>query len=251
MKNGLDNCAYCTAYPCEELREVHSIQNIKNREDFIRKKGVEISEKDYKRTIEPYTGLAHLQEIRKNLSEDDYKDFKKFTASPKFATKEKLSEKPKNLKAIYALLTNLAVADNVSYAKYLTLVNKRKKLLLILWTLGSYGIIHKKGEYLELDGKTFLSNKISSIYSVLKGYFLDLKIHGVICEIIPLDDKKWLTPGGGLRKEGWVIRLSFGTSLSGRKTLLKLKEYISALKTNYDKAAFRLFSRADMKVLNP
>jgi hypothetical protein len=249
MMNGLDNCAYCKAFPCEELCEVHSIQRIANRRDFIRRRGVEISEKDYQKFIEPYTGINHLHKIRQNLSEDDYKDFKKFSPTPKFAPIENLNEKPNSTKAIYHLLTNLAVVNNVSYAKYLTLVNKRKKLLQILWTMGSHGNICKKGNYLELDGKTFLSNNITSLYTVLKEYLLDLRIHDVICEIIPLDDKEWLTPGGGLRKAGWIIRLSFGSSLSGRKTLLKLKEYISLLNTNYHKTAFRVFSKADMKVM--
>jgi hypothetical protein len=248
MTNGLDNCAYCKEFPCEELLEVHSIQKIKNREDFIQKTGTKIFERDYQKFIEPYTGLNHLQKIRQNLSEDDFKDFKKFSLAPKFASIEKLNDVPESIKAIYTLLTHLAVADNISYAKYQTLVSRRKKLLLILWTMGSYGSIIKKGEYLELEGKTFLSSKISSIYSVLNVYFLDLKMHNVICKIIPLDDKNWLTPGGGLRKEGWIIRLSFGTALSDIKTLLKLKEYILLLKTKHDKAAFRMFSKANMNV---
>jgi len=250
MINDISNCAYCIDFPCKELLEVHSLQNIKSREDFIRIKGRQISEKDYQKIIEPYTGLNHLQEIRKDLTEKDYKNTRKFSISPKFTPIEKIEEKSNNIKAIYSILTNLAVADNVSYAAYLTLINKRKKLLLIIWAIAGDGIINHKDEYLELDAKSFLANKIPSTYSVLKDYFLDLKIHDINCDLIPLDEKKWITPGGGLRKEGWVVRLSFGASLSGWKTLLQFKDYISRLKTNYGKTAFRLFSRADLHVLN-
>ena len=65
MINGIENCAYCSGYPCEELTKTHSVQKIYNREDFIKKTGKEITETDYRRFIEPYAGLCHLNKDQK------------------------------------------------------------------------------------------------------------------------------------------------------------------------------------------
>jgi hypothetical protein len=64
MINEIANCAFCTGFPCDELTKAHSVQKINNREEFIKMRGKEISEKDYRFFIEPYTELHHLQKIR-------------------------------------------------------------------------------------------------------------------------------------------------------------------------------------------
>jgi len=249
ITNGLENCGYCKGFPCEELIEVHSIQKIENHNDFIQKTGKDISDKDYWKFIEPYTGLNHLEKIRQGLNENDYKDYKKFSMLPKFASFDKIDQKQESLKIIYSLLTSLQVADNVSYAKFQTLTTKRKKLLQILWAICYHGQFNQAEGYIELDGKTFLSQKILSMHKVLAECFMDLKNYDIHCETLPFDGKKWLSPTGGLRKEGWKISLSFGASLSGRKTLIKFIDYVSALKDEYGSNGFRRLYQADLNVM--
>jgi hypothetical protein len=44
MINGIENCAYCKGFPCDELIKAHSVQQITNREEFKIETGKEISE---------------------------------------------------------------------------------------------------------------------------------------------------------------------------------------------------------------
>ena len=249
MDNGFDNCAYCKGFPCDELQEMHSLQKIKDLSDFVSKKGIEISEQEYKVFIEPYTGLAHLEKIRQRLSENDIKNYKKYSMRKVFAAIKKNNHKNERLSIIYTLLTSICVEDSLSLARWLTLTAKRKKLMRILWTIGYHGTFNQAAGHIELDGHTFLTQKIISMHKELKKLFDDLVIHDINAEIVPLIEDGWLTPSGGLKKEGWVIRLSFGSSLLGSKTLLTFIEYISALKRKYGLNGFRFFNRGDLGVM--
>jgi len=249
ITNGFDNCAFCKGFPCEELLEVHSIQKIKDRKAFIRKTGKEITDQEYQEIIEPYTGINHLTKIRQHLKVKDLRDFKEFSAKVKFAGFENSYEELEGLMEIHSLLTTMYVSQNVSYARLQTLETKRGKLLKILWAIGLYGKLKEAGRYVELDGKSFLSQKILSMYKVLLDNVNDLEKIDIHCEIIPLVVKGWLTPSGGLRKEGWIIRLSFGESLNGCTTLKKFMDYILKLNERYGKKGFRLFNRADLSIM--
>ena len=68
-----------------------------------------------------------------------------------------------------------------------------------------YGLHNKGNDFLKLDSKTFLSQKIIAMYHTLLEYFNDLKKHDIHCEILPLMENGWLTPRGGLREEGWIL----------------------------------------------
>ena len=77
----------------------------------------------------------------------------------------------------------------------------------------------------------------------------DLKKFDIHCEIIPLAEKGWLTPTGGLRKEGWIIRFAFGELIKGSKTLKVFKDYIVKLDRMFGKKAYSLFKKADLSIL--
>jgi len=245
MINGVENCAFCTAFPCGELLKAHSLQKINSRSEYTNKTGKEISEKDYKLFIEPYAGLFRLNMIRKNLSVKDYKDYKRFSVKNKFVP---LPDDLKNLKLLYSFLTTVYIEKNIPYAMLQTLEGKREQLLKILWTIIFYGTV-KTGNYLELDAKTFLSQRIGGMYNKLLENFNELKKYGLYCEIIPLVDKGWLTPLGGLKKEGWIIKLTFGEQPDGIKELRTFKEYVLRLDKKYGRQAFRYFSKADMNIM--
>ena len=84
--------------------------------------------------------------------------------------------------------------------------------------MGCYGNFTDEN-ILELDSRTFLSQKINGMYQTLTDNLYELEKFEIYGEIIPLIEKGWLTPMGGLRKEGWKIRLRFGDSEKGSELL--------------------------------
>lgn len=119
-----------------------------------------------------------------------------------------------------------------------------------MWAVGNFGVFNKSNGYIELDSNTFMSQKIHGMfYNVLLEYINDFKKYDIHCEIVPLIKKGWLTPLGGLRKEGWVFRLKFGDSLKGTKTLELFKDYANRLNKKYGSKAFRIFNSADLSVM--
>ena len=255
IENGMDNCAYCSIFPCRELESVHSMQLIQSKEDFTSLTGKDINEADFVKFIEPYAGLQHLNEIRKNLSKSEIKDYKEFTL------KNKSSKLPADLslnddngghglKRIYNLLTSLAIRSNVSYAEYMTLRAKREQLLKMLMAFGIFGIIVKAGsDSLELDGEVYLAQKLPGMYHKLLEYLDELKQYHISGEIIVLDPKTWQTPTGGLRRKGWKIRISFGDSSPDSADLRVFKNYMMKLHQKYGKNTYRYFNIADLTVM--
>lgn len=246
--NEIENCAFCSGFPCYELLNVHSIQTISNRQDFMDRTGKEISDDDFNRFIEPYAGLGHLNKIRQSLLPNDLKDYKKYSSNMKFAHIDNLSEQPKSVQIIYALLTNICISQNISFARLQALEKKREQLIKIIWTLGYFGNF-TDDKTLEVGSNIFMSQKINGMYNTLTGYLNDLKAYDIHCEIIPLIDKGWLTPMGGLRKEGWKIILRFGESLNGADTLRALKDFVVKLSENFDNNAFKMFNKADVNIM--
>lgn len=254
IENGMDNCAYCSIFPCKELESVHSMQLVQSKEDFTSLTGKKISEDDYVKFIEPYAGLKHLNEIRKNLSKEEIADYKKYTL------KSKSSKFPEDLqvsgdtdghgpKRIYDLITSLAIRDNVSYAQYMTLRTEREQLLKMLMAFGIYGVIVKDGSvYLELDGEVYLAQKLPGMYPRLMEYLDELKQYHVTGEIIVLDSKTWQTPTGGLRRKGWKIRISFGSTPSDSEDLKIFKDYMMKLHQKHSKNSYRYFNLADFSM---
>ena len=249
MVNNMDHCAYCNGFPCNELLKAHRLQTILSREEYTRKTKRDIPEKDYALFIEPYAGIHHLGKLRQSLSDEDLRDYKRFSTRVRFVTRNHFTGKHDSLMKIYLLLTTVCIGRDVSYARLQTLENRREHLMKLLWAMGLYGTCNTVTGYTEMDGKTFLSRKITGMYSALLGYADELGKHDVHCEIVPLKEKGWLTPTGGLRKEGWIFRLKFGESLNGNKTLMTFMEYIRRLDKTFGHKAFRVFKSADLKVM--
>ena len=251
-ENEFDNCAYCSIFPCDELKTVHSLQNIESREDFITKAGKEISDHDYLKFIEPYCGIIHLEKINKELKDSDIRDYKKFSTKIKFSefTVHENSKgiNPVALNKIYSFLTSLDIQSGISYARYITLKERRKKLLLLILAISIYGALNKEEAYLELDGKILISQKISGIYyyDKLMEYFEVLRKYDIYCRLVPEDIKKYMTPTGYLKSGGWSVRMSFE---HGNIDILKaLKDYTSRLNKTYSKNWFKHFNSASFNV---
>jgi hypothetical protein len=141
------------------------------------------------------------------------------------------------------------VLKDISYARLLSAKKRRELLLRIIWTIALFGDFTETNRtFIELDSKTFTSQKIYRMYDVLENCFMELKKHKIYCKIIPLDTNRWLTPKGGLRDEGWKIIMSFGSDITDLNTLGTFKKYVTGLNDKYDKKAFIYFNRADLNL---
>ncbi len=252
IENDIKNCAYCILYPCEELKNVHSIVNIRSKDEFTGTTGKSITNDDYMVFVEPYAGIKHLDEIRIKIQKSEIKDYKKNSVKIKFAdfpqnlTK---SDEADSFRRIYSFLTSIGVLHDISFARYLAIKKMRELLLKVIWTIALFGKFKETNSaYLEIDGKTLISQKIPCMYYRLKNSFEKLKTSKVFCDIIPLDTKRWLTPTGALRNEGWKTVMSFGSDISDIAALGTLKKYVTRLDGKYGSKAFAYFNRAD---LNP
>jgi hypothetical protein len=251
MKNGIENCAYCSAFPCEEVENIHEIQKPDTVQKIINKLGKPIEKKEYLDFIEPYEGVKHLNEIRKDLSSNEIIEFKKFSITPKtfpFPSKEPIKDRETvKYKQIHTILSNIEVFEDIPYARFLKLQKSRDNILKLLWAFGSIGDLNN--DFLLLQGKDYLEQKINGFYFKALNIFKILEKHNVICEIVPTQEKGWLTPTGGLRKEGWFMKMSFSDSIGGVSLLKCFKDYVTILNHKYKNNAFRCFSKADMNIL--
>ena len=255
VRNGVETCAHCSGYPCEDVKNLHEIQRAGARERIAARLGTPIPEEDYLAFIEPYEGLKHLDEIRASLGPEDIVEMTKVSAKPRIVdfpdgllfSKEETSA----FEALHRLLAAVESVEGVSYARQAALKKRRRHLLKILWAFGLFGELEEEvGSHLVIDSKTYLAQKIHSSYSRVKDYFETLEQYGVHCEHVPLVEEGWSTPRGALRKGGWFMKMSFGDDAGGVSVLNALQSYIAALNETYGNGAFRFFSKADMRVLS-
>ena len=250
--NGVETCAHCSKYPCEDLKGLASIVN---REEMESRLGIPIPEEDYLAFVEPYEGLKHLDEIRASLAPEDIVEMTEVSARPRIANfPDSLpfsTEQTTALEALHRLLATVGSADGISHARQRVLKKQRQHLLKILWAFGRFGELREEGgPHLTIDSETYLAQKIHSSYSRVKDYFKILGEYGAHCEHLPLVEEGWLTPTGALRKGGWFMKLSFGDDAGGTEALHALQSYTARLHEEYGKRAFGYFSRADMRILS-
>lgn len=262
IENGIENCAYCSLYPCGELKNLHITFAPDFKEEVEKRLGKKIPHKDYLDFIECYEGLNYLDNIRKNINKKEIVEFKKFSI------KSKLTPFPKNIKekdkliyeSLYNLIAKISGAiNNLSFVEREALRRKRPRMLTLLWTFGRYGKFNKKeDEFLTINSLDYAKEKNQSMHKKLMEYFEIFEGFGTSIVIKPLIKKGWLTPTGGIRvkighKEEpiWNMSLSFDSNIGGKDGLLALVEYSKSLLSNYSEKAFKYFSKADMKSLFP
>ncbi len=254
VRNGVETCAHCSGYPCEDVKNLHEIQRAGARDRIATRLGTRIPEEDYLAFIEPYEGIKHLDEIRASLGSEDIVEMAKVSAKPRIIdfpndlpfSKEEFSA----FEALHRLLATVGCAEDVSYARQAALGKRRRHLLKILWAFGLFGEPKEKGgSHLVVDSETYSAQKIHSSYSRVKDYFKALEEYGVHCEHVPLMEEGWLTPKGALRKEGWFMKMSLDDDAGGLSALKALQSYTARLNEEYDGRAFGYFSKADMRVL--
>jgi len=227
------------------------------REKTAARLGIPIPEEDYLAFIEPYEGMKHLDEIRASLGPEDIVEVTKVSEKARIVdfpddlpfSKEETSA----FKDLYELLATIKAISGDTHARQEALKKEKQYILKLLWTFGLFGEFKEEGgSHLVVDSETYAAQKIpsSSGYSrVVKHYFGTLEEYGAHCEIVPLMETGWLTPGGALRKHGWFMKMSFDDNAGGVSALEALKNYAARLTEEYGKRAYRHFSKADMRVL--
>jgi len=243
--NYMDNCACCSIYPCDDLLQIHSAQGIRSRQDFEDQTGRELSEAEYHRFVEPYCGISHLDLIRQSLPPEAIKKFKDHSLKFRFAPESHLKDQPEGIRILYGWLTTICVEEQIPFARLQTLRKQREQILRILWTAGLYGN-HTGSGTLELDSKTFLSQKITGNFKLLAQYLEVLKPYDIFCEFVPHSRKKWLTPTGWLRKEGWRFRFTYDQPIHAENTIKTVQATTRSLLEKYGSRGFQKFKRAEV-----
>jgi hypothetical protein len=254
VKNGVETCAHCSGYPCLAVQSQFSFDT-GSRERIAVRLGEPVPDEEYRTFIEPYECRSHLDELRATLGAGEIVDM------TRVAVNQRLVGFPDDLllpaaetaalQALHRLLGEVGSAKDISYADPAILQKRRRNLVKLLWAWGLYGEPAGEGDpVLVLDSETYLAQKIDSDYNTLEGYFDTLAEYGIHCEHVPLIEASWRTARGTLRKKGWLIRISFGEGAGGAPALKALCTYAAALVQEYGKAAFRRFSRGDMRVLS-
>ncbi|MFB0534156.1 MAG: DUF3795 domain-containing protein [Anaerolineae bacterium] len=253
IRNGVETCAHCSGYPCEDVKTLHEIQRAGARERIAARLGTPIPEEDYLAFIEPYEGIKHLDEIRASLGLEDIVEMTKVSSRPSivdFPDDLPFSEEETSaFEALHRLLAAVESIEGVSYARQAALKKRRRHLLKMLWAFGRFGELEEGGSHLVIDSETYLAQGIHSGYSRMKDYFGVLEEYRVHCEHVPLTKEGWLTPTGALRKGRWFIKMSFDDDAGGVSALNALQSYTTRLHEEYGQRAFRYFSKADMRVL--
>ncbi len=254
VRNGVETCAHCSGYPCEDVKNLHEIQRAGARERIATRLGTPIPEEDYLAFIEPYEGIKHLDEIRASLSPEDIVEMTRASVKPRivgFPDDLPFSrEEAAAFKALHRILAAVESVEGVSYARQAAIKKRRRHLLKLLWAFGRFGEFKEEGgSHLVIDSGTYLAQKIHSSYSRVKDYCKALEKYGVRCEHVPLAEEGWLTPTGALRKEGWFMKMSFDDDAGGVSALNALQSYAARLDEEYGQRAFGYFSKVDMRVL--
>ena len=259
LKNGVETCAQCSAYPCEEL--VSRTHGSEWREEIDVRLGEPISEADYLAFVEPYEGLTHLEDIRGSLRSGDIIAMNGIMV--KFQTVEFHIDLPYSGKELtaYQALHRLILAvstheGRVSYARQEVLRERRRQLLKLLWAFGLSGGTVDEGRNLVIDSQAYYAHKGVSYYSRLQDLLKVFREYGVHFKVVPLAEEEWLTPTGAMRekvgREGrpaWKLIMSIDDQAGGGPVLGALQRYAVQLDEVYGKQAYRRFARVDMRVL--
>lgn len=264
-KAGIENCAYCSLFPCETEK---STATLWNRQKFEEELGKPISEKDYHAFIEPFEALKRLQTIRTKLKPEAIVKPPKVAAS-----KTGVVHFPKDLpfskeetaayKAVHQLLSEiikseLGLMNTDTFAQQKRLEQRMTHVLRFLWIFGCFGKFNEEnGSHLTVDAATFLANRGSEKRLALWLFVKDtvfkvLLEFGVQCDRVALKGVKEedLTTGTGyMRSKGWTMKMAFKKKIGGASTLKALQTYAKRLDEKFGKKAFQHFSNVDMQVM--
>jgi hypothetical protein len=260
MHNGIENCAYCAAFPCRDVPTVSV--SVDYRDRVSERLGAPIPEEDYLAFIEPYEGMVHLEAIRASLAPESLVEVRPVaplrTRMAAFPDDLPLSEDDLSAyRSLYGLLTKVLTAPADLYVRQMRLKARRKEILSLLWAFGRYGEFDEGGSSLLVDGPVHEAQKpFSNIVRKRDNAFHSsaaesaqiLRDLGVSVEHIPFG------------KNEWQLKMSFDHGAGGVPAMGALKRYVTTLvaqhgepeyagSSRYKGETYVRFSRADMQVL--
>ena len=155
-------------------------------------------------------------------------------------------------------MVELITAHDNTYAGQIRMKARKNHLLVLLWAFGLYGKLQNgKHTRLVIDSTIqgrrpqvdfFVRKRDNRLHYVFSQSFAIMKKFGVTGKFIPMKDSEW------------ILQLSFNKKAGGRKSLVALKQFTSALVKKYGEPkyagksklkgeAFALFSIADMRII--
>jgi hypothetical protein len=252
VKNDVKTCAHCTEFPCKDVPSVSVAEDIRSK--TASRLGGPVPEEDYILFMEPYIGMKHLKKIRASLAPEVIKEMIPMSHKPRIVEfPEDLAfpeEKKSAYKALHRIMSSVETAEGISYARLENLKKRRQQMLKILWAFGLYGEPDKENDSnLILEGERYLSQKLPSYpLEKIKDILKVFDKYGLECELVPLIESGWHTPKGGLRKKGWILKMSVKKDTGDALLLNALQEYAADLEKKHGAKAFSLVSRADMRI---
>lgn len=264
--NGFENCAFCSRYPCDKIKEM----NRSNRLDESEKRlGEHIPSAMYQAYIRPFEGMKTLNQVRTSLLPAQINEAR--TVEPKTSTVTAFPKVKKNKKNILYLKLHNALSKLITSSLGLSnidtiagqemLLAHREVLLRLLWIIARNGKM--KDAKILVDSITINANRAgTSRFPTTEAAWLRwldmVSGTGFIAEMefFTRETNKIMTPTGWLRERipdtgeaVWSLKVSFEDTLGGIDSLKALQSYAKILDKKRGKTAFAAFKKAEMHFL--
>ncbi len=260
LYNGVENCAYCAAFPCRDVPTVSVSAD--HRGKVEERLGEPIPEEDYVAFIEPYEGMKHLNAIRIPLEAEDLVE-----PTPVMPLRTRMSEFPDSialsgedftpLLVLHRLLARILTGYADLYVRQIRIQKRRREILNLLWLFGRHGQLEEDGGRLIIDGRVQGTRKAFS--SVVRKR--DNALHrsaAMAAEL--LQDLGVRVAHMPLARSAWRLEATFDEAAGGTPAMEALGRYTQHLvqchgepryagRSRYRGEAYARFSRADMSDL--
>jgi hypothetical protein len=249
LRSGMNTCASCSKYPCDELKQRTPGDGWAKR---ILDKFPDIPKQDYRDCVEPYLGLRNLDAVRKRLRKKDAREPLPFKVNPQVREFPggKMPARTANL-ALHGLVTAIRRMPADTWAKHLALRKHKENMLRLLWTFGLHGRLKRKpAPHLEIRAEDFRDGRNLTHRATLEQVTVPLlRKAGATVKLVVLDRERWLTPTGAIRGEGMLMRLTLTAKAGGPPGLKALRTWCRALDRKHKRKGLAFFSTADMRIL--
>ncbi|MFX0016152.1 MAG: DUF3795 domain-containing protein [Promethearchaeota archaeon] len=245
--NNIQNCAYCSKYPCDQLtkQKMISYADFKNRY-----KNNENIKQDFNQFIKPFHRITILNKILRNIPQDEIKKPKsvsKVGILSDFFDNGINQETKLHLMNDIGFLnvlndSNFGIQDMNTYAGYYDFLAIRRNVMQFLWILLHFGKVQRikkdsdmiltisAGLFLEKRKMfknsfhlTYKSNLVDYI-EILQKMGLDVRFEQLI------DESKYITQSGMLRNKGWFIQINKNDMMKNQNEINSLQDFVRNLK---------------------
>jgi hypothetical protein len=185
MMNGIDNCSYCSRFPCGCYIEYRNGEwkryNIEKK--FKRK----LTEEEYERIVHYWETEDRLTTLRVIITPDQFVELNSMPLLknpiikiPKLTTAK---AKMDSLRYIHQLISSISssdrgIKDNDVYIKQELLKSQIDVILRFLWIVGTFSSLNTEKEALIIDAKSFLENRTGRTLGTW--YYIDKKIRSYL-----------------------------------------------------------------------